>query len=970
MYDTASIGKTKRYTALLLCLILAAAFLLPANAYAQTPAKAVRVGWYDSSYNTKEANGKRSGYAYEYQQKIAAYTGWKYDYVSGSWTDLLQMLKDGKIDLMSDVSYTPERAEEMLFPSLPMGAEEYYIFTSPDNKDITADDYTSLNGKKIGVNKGSVQEGFYREWAKQQGVEADLITVTCTEKESLRMLKNGKLDAYITPDAFEIQQQLVPVCKVGSSDFYFAVAKDRQDLLKDLNKAMSCIQDENRYYNQEMSDKYLIKAGADAFLTTEESEWLTKRGAIRVGYQDNYLAFCAQDPDTGELTGTLRDYLDYAADCLENGHIDFETIAYPTVQAALDAQKRGEIDCVFPANLSSYDGETMGVVMTPALMQTEILAVVRMKEQETFLDRDHVVVAVNEGNTNYEAFLLDNFPQWQAVYYPDTLECLKAVSNGVADCVLISNFRLNNIARECAKYNLTTVDTGVNMDYCIAINSGETQLYSILARVIELVPTSVINSSLSYYITEDAKVSLGDYIIDHIGVVIVLVAILLLIILLLLIRSMRSERKARRLIAATETDDLTGLYNRDYFLEYANRLNRSHPDKPMDAIVVNIEQFHSVNALNGREFGDQVLRTLGSEIRDVAMENRGIAGRFGADRFDIYCRHTEEYQEIYDRLQDKLDGLSQNASVRLRMGVMQWQPDVEPIVMFDRARTACSLARGNYTEHMIVFDDTVRERELFEQRLLNDLRRALDEYEFEVHYQPKYDIHEDEPQLVSAEALIRWRHPELGMIPPDEFIPLFERFGKIGEIDKYVWGEAARQIVRWREMYGVTLPISVNLSRVDVFDPALEETLDGILSYHGLEHDALKLEVTETAYVENADQVIRVIEHLRSKGYEVEMDDFGTGYSSLNMLSDMPIDVLKMDRAFITNMEHEERNIQLVSLILDIAKMLDVPVVAEGVETESQLQRLKDLGCDVVQGYYFSRPLPPSEFEKDIIQKK
>ena len=446
------------------------------------------------------------------------------------------------------------------------------------------------------------------------------------------------------------------------------------------------------------------------------------------------------------------------------------------------------------------------------------------------------------------------------------------------------------------------------------------------------------------------------------------------IILLLMMRSMRAERKSRELIRATETDELTGLYNRSFFFQYANQVYHDHPDIPRDAIVMNIEQFHSVNAMNGREFGDHVLRALGNEIKEITDSLGGIAGRFEADRFDIYCRHTDNYQVIFDRLQDKLDDLAPNTSIRLRMGVMPWQAGLEPSWQFDRARTACNMARGHFKEHLIVFDATVGDREIHDQRLLNDLRRALDTYEFDVYYQPKFDIQAEPPVFVSAEALVRWNHPELGMVSPDEFIPLFERNGKIGDIDKYVWNMTARQIAKWRRQYNVTVPVSVNLSRVDIFDPMLPDILDEILLYNDLDHRTLRLEVTESAYTENADQVIRVVGDLRGKGYVVEMDDFGTGYSSLNMLSSMPIDVLKMDRGFIKDIETEEKDIQLVALILDIAKNLKIPVIAEGVETEEQVRILKDLGCEMVQGFYFSRPLHPSEFEtrylKDMAEKE
>ena len=953
-----------RFAALLLVLLLAAPLLA---ARAEAPGKNVRVGWYESSFNSTDKTGRRSGYAYEYQMKIAAYSGWTFTYVTGSWSDLLQMLINGEIDLMSDVSYTDERASLMLFPDLPMGAEEYYLFISSQNREITAEDYSSLNGKKIGINKGSVQVGMFEKWKEAHRVDAEIVELTSTEAESLAMLDTGEIDAYITPDTYGDTTELLPVIKIGSSDFYFVVCNDRPDLLRELNTAMSRIQDENPYYNERMYEKHVKSFGANAFLMASEQAWLSAHGTVRVGYQDGYLAFCAKDPETGELTGALRDYLDVASDCINNAHLDFEAVAYPTAAAALDALKRGEVDCVFPANLGSYDGEMRKIVMTPPLMQTDIFAVVRHADQSIFGSKEHVIVAVNEGNPNYTAFLQDHFPNWTAVHYPSTADCLKAVSERVADCVLISSYRYNNISRLCEEYHLVTFNTGVGLDYCFAVDSGKTDLYSILAKVTGLVPDSSVNTALSRYIVADARLTLVDFLHDNLAVVLAVVAAILLVIILVMLRSMKAVKKAKLLISATETDGLTGLYNRDYFFQYANRMHRERADVPRDAIVLNIEQFHSINALNGREFGDQILRALGSEVHAVSDENGGIAGRFGADRFDIYCKRLDNYQAVLDRLQNRLNDVAPNESIRLRMGVMPWQAGLEPVQQFDMARTACSMARGHYKEHLIVFDEKVRDRELMDQRLLNDLRRALDSYEFEVHYQPKYDIQAEPPRLVSAEALIRWQHPELGTIPPASFIPLFERNGKIGEVDKYVWSEAARQIARWRAQFRVTIPISVNLSRVDVFDPALEDTLERILMQNGLPHDALKLEVTETAYIENSDQLVQVVKRLRARGYTVEMDDFGTGYSSLHMLSSMPVDVLKMDRSFIQNIESDEKNTQTVALILGIAKSLKIPVIAEGVETESQLQTLKKLGCELVQGYYFSKPLHPAEFEAQFL---
>ena len=950
-----------------LCFLLVLILALPAGAGAEKAGKTVRVGWYESSFNTTDESGRRSGYAYEYQQKIAAYSGWQYEYVSAGWPVLLDMLKNGEIDLMSDVSWTEERENEMLFSSLPMGTEEYYLFISPTNQEILPGDVQTLQGKTVGVNRGSIQETFFREWAEKNGLSVKLAEVDGTESESLAMLENGELDAYVTVDSFTRPERTVPVYKIGSSDFFFAVNKERPDLQADLNQAMSRIQDENRYFNQQMFERFINRRGANAFLSEAEVGWLARKGTIRVGYQDNHMAFCAQDRETGELTGALKDYLDYASDCLVNAHLVFEPVAFRTTSEAIQALKQGEIDCVFPANLSSYDGERLGVVMTSPVTRTDMYAVVRQNEQNLFQNERSVTVAVNEGNPNYDSFLADHYPKWTRVYVKDTEACLEAVSKGVADCMVLSYYRYNNVSRLCERLKLTPVTTGINLEYCFAVRYGDTEMYSVLSKATGLVPESTLNVAMSNYITEDARLTLGDYLHDHLSAVVATGVIILTVILALLLLSLRSGRKAKQLIAATETDNLTGLYNRDFFFEYANRMRQEHPGQRMDAMVFNIEQFHSVNAIRGRQFGDRVLTALGDGIGEIARERSGIAGRFGADRFDLYCPHAEDWQTVYEQLQQKMDNLSPNSRIRLRMGVMPGEPGMEPVQMFDKARTACNMTRGSYKKHLIVYDEEAGKREETEQKLLNDLTRALNEYELEVYYQPKFNIQCDPPKLVTAEALVRWNHPELGLLQPGDFVPLFERNGRIAEIDRFVWNHAARKMMRWREEFGILLPVSVNLSRVDAFDPTLEKTLDGIIEYYGLTRDCLKLEITESVYTEDAEQLIRVVASLRRKGYQVDMDDFGSGYSSLHMLSEMPVDVLKMDRGFVRHVGESEKDDSVVSMILNIAKALGIPVIAEGVETEEQLKRLKELGCPIVQGYYFSKPLHSTEFENRFL---
>ena len=427
-----------------------------------------------------------------------------------------------------------------------------------------------------------------------------------------------------------------------------------------------------------------------------------------------------------------------------------------------------------------------------------------------------------------------------------------------------------------------------------------------------------------------------------------------------------SER--RQVIRSAETDDLTGLYTGSLFPEYAAQMERFHPDWEMDAVVLNVERFHLINELHGRDFGDDVLRFIARRIKSFLETTDGIACRTEGDLFYIFCRRQESYEPILAQIQSDLDGLTGKVHIRIRLGAYCTHDrgiDIER--RLERAKTACYMLRGNYAKSVFVYDDELHRRELYAEDLINGIHRAVEERQFLVFYQPKYDITGDKPRLCSAEALVRWKHPDYGMVSPGDFIPLFEKSGLIQMVDYYVWQEAAAQIRRWKESCGVTVPVSINISRIDVYDPELEDKLLALVRSNGLSPEDLELEITESAYTDNARQIIDVVEGLRARGFRVEMDDFGSGYSSLNMISSLPIDVLKMDMKFIQNVrDRSSRDFRMIELVLDIAAYLNVPVVAEGVETEEQCRLLKEAGCSVIQGYYFSRPVPPEEFERFI----
>ena len=420
----------------------------------------------------------------------------------------------------------------------------------------------------------------------------------------------------------------------------------------------------------------------------------------------------------------------------------------------------------------------------------------------------------------------------------------------------------------------------------------------------------------------------------------------------------------KNIIHSAERDPLTGLYAKDFFFEYIKQVEQYNASRQaMDAVVFTIEHFHLINEVYGREKGNDVLRTVAELLVDLFKDSAAFACHAEDDVFYIYCKHRESYDDIVDVCQQSLEEHSRSPKIFVRAGVYsEVDPEVPVETRFERAKAAYTRIRGDYTQKVAFYSSELYEKAIYHERLIADIEDAIENGDIKVYYQPKYAIRGKTPRLRSAEALVRWFHPELGMISPGDFIPLFESNGLIQKVDNYIWEQAAAQIKAWRETYGVTVPVSVNVSRIDIYDPDIESFLANLLTENDLDPSDLMIEITESAYAENADRLIEVINNLRGRGFLIEMDDFGSGYSSLNMLATIPIDVLKMDMAFIRNMESDDKSLRLVRLVIDIAKFLEVSVVAEGVETKSQLDLLKGMGCDYIQGFYFSGPVPPEKF--------
>ena len=413
-------------------------------------------------------------------------------------------------------------------------------------------------------------------------------------------------------------------------------------------------------------------------------------------------------------------------------------------------------------------------------------------------------------------------------------------------------------------------------------------------------------------------------------------------------------------------DDLTGLYSKSYFLIQAQKILEKRGNKNYDIICIDIERFKLVNDICGIEIGNKILRSVGQLILDEAKNWNGIAGHFSEDVFFVLCERPESFgEEGFRKNIEKLNSIEEvkrfNLHLRLVFGLYKVHNLRTSIsVMCDRAQMAAEKIKGHYGVYYCYYDDSIRKKMIVEQKIAGSMETALKNREFLVYYQPKYDLATE--TIAGAEALVRWKSKEMGLMSPADFIPLFERNGFITRMDMFVWEKVCIDLRAWLSAGNKIVPVSVNVSRADLLNSSLVSTLTNLVKKYDIPSKFLHLEITESAYTEDPEQILKVIYELRKHDFMIEMDDFGSGYSSLNMLSEMPIDILKLDMTFVRNEMERTNGRGILSYIISLANWLNLKVVAEGVETKGQVTQLKDMGCSYVQGYYFSKPLDRDEF--------
>lgn len=924
----------------------------------------LKIGYFDySGFIEKGSDGRFAGYGVEYLQELSKYTGWEYEYVYGNWSQCLERLKNGEIDMLCTAQYTEERAKYYDYCDYSIGLEYTVLYTAKENTKIYYEDYNNLKGKKVGMMKNSFQNELFYEFEKEHDLDMQHVYFT-TNLEMEDALNVGVVDVIVS-GSLDSLPNLKLVAKVGITPFYFITDKGDTELMTELNAAMKELQLDRPFFNSYLYEKYYGKPVSNMIGETRaEAEYLEQHKALKVAYAKDCFPMQYRDEKTGEAAGV---YVDVLRKIGKYSGFEFEFVPASSPSETIRMVNQDKADLAIAVYSSETSRQEYNLACTFPYINCDIAVVARRGDNVE--KKEDIVAAVPNGYTGYMMYLKEKYPKWKISNYNKSDGCIEAVDMGKTDIALVDGLYLQSYSGPAMWENLAVV-SGMGMEMPLSIgakaNCAE-ELLLILNKAIMKITDEDLREARTNNTAEnsqpfDLRVWLRKNLPFLLGMLAFFAAITFFVL-------HRKEVYYRRLAMK---DDLTGVWNRNKFIKEAERLLNHNKNKEYYLISTDVDKFKYINDTFGYSTGDEVLKEEARQFARI-FGNQGIYARIAADEFvgmiendGTECEKflTRKLQEFETNMQEYSN---QYFRIQIKIGIYKIEKrDSEARITeyIDRANIAKKRIKGNLNQIIAYFDDETAKRSALENEIESKMEKALENREFCVYYQPKYNLRTE--VIEGAEALVRWIDPDKGMIGPNLFIPLFEKNGFIIRLDFYVYEEVCRHLQKWIKEGRRVVPISVNVSRAHLGTPNFIPDLVTLLKKYEVPVELIELELTESVFSDDEEAMKKMVLTLRNIGFRISIDDFGSGYSSLNLLKQIPADVLKIDRGFLEEVEESIKSKIIIAQVVSMARKINIHTVCEGVETKKQADFLKEIHCDLAQGYLFSKPLPLAEFESKI----
>ena len=944
----------KRILVMVLSLLLCA-ISAPFFSYAEDEKPVVRVGYFSyDGFSMPDGEGGMVGYAADYLDEIASYTGWTYEYIPGTVEECLNRLASGEIDLVGGLQYTDRRASYLERSKYEIGIEHTMLLVREDQTNVYYEDFDSFDKLRVGFIKGTYQITAMAQYAKEN--KFSYLSYYYDSVEELETaLKEGELNAIVIGslqrnDSFMIAAKFQPV------PFYFLTGKNRQALLDKLNRAMDSIQTLDVNFNTKLNNKhYGDSMSWRVALTKVEQQYITEHPSLRIAYNDDWSPIDYLNHDTSENDGIASEVLNLIS---RRSGIAFAYIRTSSEEEAIEKLRSGEVDLI--ASFPSQDTSTAKkneIYLTKSYYDVPVM-LAALPGKEPY---DIYSIAIPGNYASLLRYVKDIYPDAKYVLLGDTAKCVKEVQSGAVDAVFENAYILeqyfNGSKALVPEPILSTksflpISIGIRTDSSLALRS-------LLNKLISQISPEEINKIV---IKETSGVTPFDPWLLMRTIAMPLIGCIFVLILCIVLRSRAKIKKY------AFTDPLTGYSNKTNFMLMAEKIIWSKDPTGYAVVSLDIDKFKLINSMHGFDVGNLILKEI-AELMRRDMGTGELFCREADDRFGLLLRIQSE-SAVETRLWKLIKNISKlpetlgtNFLYTISCGVYSLKKtDKDIYSAVEWANMARENAKERRQNWLSWYDDSMRKKVIEEQNIENRMEVALLKDEFHVYYQPKIRLQDE--TLAGAEALVRWKTESGEILNPIKFIPIFESNGFILKLDLYVFEQVCRQLSRWIAK-GVDLcPISVNLSRVHLNEPDFYLNYTDILERYNIPPELIEIELTESMVFDNVLLMRGVISAFKQAKLKVSVDDFGSGYSSLNLLKDLSFDYLKLDKEFLSTAAVTERGKKIIKSTKYLADQLDMILLAEGVETQEQVDFLRSIGCDLVQGYYFSKPLPLEEFEQ------